>query len=67
MQHVEQQQQREDVRELDGDPGGVEQHPPEALVEADERHQEGDAQVAPGVPDLFGTEVRQQARCGAVR
>ena len=52
QQHVEQQQQREGMRELDRHQGRVEQDAPEALVEADERHQEGDAQVAPRVPNL---------------
>lgn len=56
QQHVEQQQEREGVRELDRHHRGVEQDASEALVEADEGHQEGDAQVAPGVPNLVYEE-----------
>ena len=50
--NVEQQQERERVGELDRHPERVEQDPPERFVEADERHQEGDAQVAPSIPNL---------------
>lgn len=52
VQHVDEQQQRKGMSELARDEGGVEQHAPQGLVEADERHQERDAQVTPHVPNL---------------
>lgn len=67
QQHVEQQQQGERVGELNWHPRGVQQDAPEALIEADKGHQEGDAQVATGVPHLAGKQVKPEVGGGGER